>query len=115
MEALLMLNNAYFPYQNFRPAQAGHGVFVVSRIEEAQSLLPDYGGNPSFFYNNVQNEIYVKQFDVKTGLVNLRRFVESKEPVKTQNNKLEEEINLLKKEIQRLSSKKEAEVNDAEL
>lgn len=38
-------------------------VTLVSNIKEAEAAQPDPLGNPTFFYNMSQNEIYLKQFN----------------------------------------------------
>ena len=107
----------YFPYTNCKPVQTGYGVYPVSRVEDVDNFPPDYQGYPTFFFNTNKNEIYSKQFDHKTGLVNLNKFVLSNEPIKNNTAKLEDEIISIRKDINKLFSvlqPQEKEVKNAE-
>ena len=52
----------------------GFKVVPVANIEEANASQVDLNGNPVFFYNKGKNEIYVKQFNVQTGLADFYTF-----------------------------------------
>lgn len=67
-------DNRYNPYLN---QPQGLRVMFVSNKEEANATPIDVSGNPNFFYNRGLNEIYVKQFDVKTGITNFEKFIKS--------------------------------------
>lgn len=49
-------------------------VMPISNIEEVNRTPVDFNGSPTYFHNQTNNEIYVKQFDVRTGLSNLQVF-----------------------------------------
>ena len=52
----------------------GFKVVPVANVEEANASQIDLNGNPVFFYNKGKNEIYVKQFNVQTGLADFYTF-----------------------------------------
>ena len=41
--------------------------FTVTSKEQATNTPVDFNGLPTFFYNQNSNEVYLKQFDIKTG------------------------------------------------
>lgn len=101
-------NNAQYPYYNNIQALTGFRITTVARIEEASQLYPDLQGNPLFFFDQSRNEIYVKQRKVQTGEVELLRYTMSNEPLKTINSQasstnLEKEIDLIKRQLDRLN------------
>lgn len=106
-----MLNNPfYYPYNNnLQPAQTGFRGYPVSRIEEAQSALPDYQGNLVFYFNQAKNEVYLKKFDTQTGNVQFAIFTQSNQ----KTNDINEEISTIKTDITKLYSMLEKEVKDA--
>lgn len=72
--------------QNSLPQQAtGFKTIPVANIEEANATQTDMSGNPMFFYNKGQNEIYIKQFDIKTGAAIFQIFRHVAEPVAHEN------------------------------
>ena len=57
-------NNAYSPMNNRYSRNQGYVIVnLVSNIKEAEAAQPDPLGNPTFFYNMAQNELYMKQFN----------------------------------------------------
>lgn len=57
-------NSVYQPLNNRFSRNQGYViVYLVSSIKEAEAAQPDQSGNPTFFYNMAQNELYMKQFD----------------------------------------------------
>jgi hypothetical protein len=54
--------------------QIGFKVIPVANIEEANASQVDLNGNPVFFYNKGKNEIYLKQFNIQTGLADFYTF-----------------------------------------
>ena len=56
-----MTQNYFYPQQNFSKA------FTVTTKEQATNTPVDFNGLPTFFYNQNANEVYLKQFDVRTG------------------------------------------------
>ena len=77
---------SYNPYlQNFQaqmqqqhqvqqPQQQGYKVIPISNKNETNSVITDFNGTPIYFHNLSSNEIYIKQFDIKTGLATLQEF-----------------------------------------
>ena len=69
----------YSPYQpqqlqHQQPQQQGYKVIPVSNRNEVNSFITDFNGTPVYFHNQSTNEIYVKQFDIKTGLAKVQNF-----------------------------------------
>lgn len=99
--------NVQYPLSNYLPV-TGYWITPVGRFEEASQMHPDLRGNPSFFYDQSRNEFFVKQRKLETGEIQTLRYVLSNEPLKpiesqgTTTN-YDEEIGLLKREIERLN------------
>lgn len=70
--------NPYLPqYQHQTPqqqTQQGFKLIPVSNRNEVNSFITDFNGTPVYFHNQATNEIYVKQFDIKTGLAKIQEF-----------------------------------------
>ena len=68
--------NPYQPQQFQHPQQTAQGykVIPVSNRNEVNSFITDFNGTPVYFHNQATNEIYVKQFDIKTGLAKIQEF-----------------------------------------
>ena len=49
----------------------------VSSESEMNAITVDFNGMPTYFHNQQTNEIYVKQFDIKTGLTTIQKFIKS--------------------------------------
>jgi len=62
-----------FMYQ--RPV--GYKVVPVANEFEMNNITVDFNGTPTYFHNQNLNEIYVKQFDIKTGLTTTQKFIKS--------------------------------------
>lgn len=69
------------PYQQFNHPQTSinQGVqsfkmIPVSSKNEVNSFITDFNGTPVYFHNQATNEIYIKQFDIKTGLAKIQEF-----------------------------------------
>lgn len=85
--------------------QVGFKVLPVTNIEEANASQIDLNGNPVFFYNKGKNEVYIKQFNVQTGLADFYTFTrvenatktESKDEFKLINDKLDKLYSILEK------------------
>ena len=54
-----------FQQQQFQPNFSK--AFTVTSREQATNTPVDFNGLPTFFYNQNANEVYLKQFDVRTG------------------------------------------------
>ena len=65
--------------QNYLPQyrQVGYRVVPVSNEFEMNNITVDFNGTPTYFHNQNLNEIYVKQFDIKTGLTTTQKFVKA--------------------------------------
>ena len=86
----------------------GFKVVPVANIEEANASQVDLNGNPVFFYNKGKNEIYVKQFNLQTGLADFYTFskveataeapqIVTKDDVKLINEKIDGLYSILEK------------------
>ena len=68
----------YNPYYNSQPQQINptqsYKVIPVSSKNETNSAIADFNGTPLYFHNQSNNEIYIKQFDIKTGVTTLQEF-----------------------------------------
>ena len=68
-------------FQQFaQPTPQGFKVVPVTNIEEANASQVDLQGNPIFFYNKGKNEIYLKQFNIQTGLADFYVFAKAQAP-----------------------------------
>ncbi len=45
-----------------------HNIFV-DNIKEAETATIDFSGNPVFYFNKKENEVYLKQFNTQTGKI----------------------------------------------
>jgi hypothetical protein len=86
----------------------GFKVVPVTNIEEANASQVDLNGNPVFFFNKGKNEIYLKQFNLQTGLADFYTFsrvelateapqIATKEDFKVINEKLDGLYSILEK------------------
>ena len=70
-------NNPYAPHPNIPQTQqtsANFKLIPVSNKNEVNSFITDFNGTPVYFHNQATNEIYIKQFDMKTGLAKIQEF-----------------------------------------
>ena len=68
----------YFPQPyGFNRYQNGFRVVPIANETEINSIADDYSGIPIYFHNRSSNEIIVKQFDIKTGLTTIQKYVKS--------------------------------------
>lgn len=69
-------------YGFYQPQQQNFSkAFTVTSKEQATNTPVDFNGLPTFFYNQNANEVYLKQFDVRTGSAIWKEF-KTAEPVK---------------------------------
>ena len=71
------MQNYLQPYPNYRNQPIGYKVIPVSNLNEINNITVDFNGTPSYFHNQTNNEIYVKQFDIQTGLTSIQKFIKS--------------------------------------
>lgn len=128
-------NNQYM--QQYQPPQPVHTpqvqqsfkIIPISNKNETNAIIADLNGTPLYFHNLSNNEIYIKQFDIKTGLTSLQEFqkihpenVDSKENEKVTfetsfnainerldgfNNKLDKLLNSKVENVENKGSKKQ--------
>lgn len=104
-----MFNNSWlYPYTANLQQYTGFNVIPVGKIEEVKTIFPDLQGKPLFFFDQSRNEFFVKQRNVETGEVQTLRYALSSEPLKSTPEKdanyLDEQIQQLRSEIERLNS-----------
>ena len=78
------------PFQQYR--QLGFKVVPVANEMEMNNITVDFNGNPTYFHNQNLNEIYVKQFDIKTGLTTTQKFIKfdvNNNSSSAENNKID--------------------------
>lgn len=60
-----MFNYSPYTYNNI----------FVDNIKEAETSQIDFSGNPVFYFNKKENEVYVKQFNTQTGKIFFGKYV----------------------------------------
>lgn len=58
---------------NYRPL--GYRMVPIASEAEMAGVAVDYSGNPTYFHNQSTNEIYIKYFDIKTGLTPIIKYI----------------------------------------
>ena len=78
----------------------------IANEAEMNNYTVDFNGMPTYFHNQATNEIYVRQFDFRTGLTTTQKFVKS-EPSSKPNLESKEENNkdVLKEELNAIYGK----------
>jgi|GEM_PF-4168130 len=78
----------------------------IANEAEMNNYTVDFNGMPTYFHNQATNEIFVRQFDFRTGLTTTQKFVKS-EPTSTPVNeiKTENNIDLYKEELDAIYGK----------
>ena len=80
-----MQNYLQQPYQQgFNRYPNGYKVLPVASENEVSNITVDFNGTPTYFHNQMTNEIYVKQFDIKTGVTSVQKFVKNDSPIEKQ-------------------------------
>ena len=103
-------NNQFMPQYQHSQAQIqnnqGYRIIPISNKSETNSVIADFNGNPIYFHNQANNEIYIKQFDIKTGLAKLQEYkkVEIDNPIdnKEQANPYQDEFRLINERLEEL-------------
>ena len=82
-QRLAQMETQYSQFATPQPLQSqGFKVIPVTNIEEANASQVDLQGNPVFFYNKGRNEIYLKQFNITTGLADFYVFAKVEQTLK---------------------------------
>jgi len=70
--------NPYLPHGNYQQMQQqstpNFKLYPISKESDINSIVADFSGSPLYFHNQSNDEIYIKQFDIKTGLTNLKKY-----------------------------------------
>lgn len=78
----------------------------IANEMEMNNYTVDFNGMPTYFHNQATNEIYVKQFDIRTGLTTTQKFIKFEGNSKPNNEgKSESNINLLKEDFDALNGR----------
>lgn len=75
-------------YGNFRPVF--YKALPIANDAEMNNYTVDFNGTPTYFHNQMTNEIYIKQFDMRTGLTTLQKYVKFEQADKPVEEKKEE-------------------------
>ena len=75
-------------YGNFRPVF--YKALPIANDAEMNNYTVDFNGTPTYFHNQMTNEIYIKQFDMRTGLTTLQKYVKFEQANKPVEEKKEE-------------------------
>lgn len=93
------------PFNNFRP-QMFYKALPVTSEAEMNTYTVDFNGMPTYFHNQATNEIYVKQFDIKTGLTTTQKYIKFEADSKPiSESKTETDINTYKKDFECLNDR----------
>lgn len=98
-----------YGYGNYNQFQQNRPVFYkalpIANEAEMNNYTVDFNGTPTYFHNQMSNEIYVRQFDMRTGLTSTQKFVKF-EPISTpvEENK-EEKKDVYKEELDAIYGK----------
>ena len=95
---------AYQP--QFRPQMTFYKALPVTSEAEMNTYTVDFNGMPTYFHNQATNEIYVKQFDIKTGLTTTQKYIKFEADSKLINeSKNEKGINTYKEDFNALNER----------
>lgn len=91
-------------YGNYRPVF--YKALPIANEAEMNNYTVDFNGTPTYFHNQMTNEIYVKQFDMRTGLTSTQKFVKF-EPISTpvEESKEENKKDVFKEELDAIYGK----------
>lgn len=90
----------------YRPQQVFYKAMPVASEAEMNTYTVDFNGMPTYFHNQATNEIYVRQFDIRTGLTTTQRFIKSEGDSKPINeSKTEDNISLFKEDFNALNKR----------
>lgn len=91
-------------YGNFRPIF--YKALPIANDAEMNNYTVDFNGTPTYFHNQMTNEIYVKQFDMRTGLTSLQKYIKFEQDSKPVNESKEENNrDVLKEELDAIYGK----------
>ena len=100
-------------FANYRPYNLPYGnqqiyykTLPVMSKNEINNITVDFNGSPTYFHNQATNEIYIKQFDIRTGITSTQRFVKAEHDSKpAETIKQDEGINTLKNDLTALNDR----------
>ena len=78
----------------------------IANEAEMNNYTVDFNGMPTYFHNQATNEIFVRQFDFRTGLTTTQKFVKYELTDKPENeNKEENNKDVYKEELDAIYGK----------
>ena len=90
----------------YRPQQVFYKAMPVASEAEMNTYTVDFNGMPTYFHNQATNEIYVRQFDIRTGLTTTQKFIKFEGDSKPINeSKSEDNISLFKEDFEALNDR----------
>jgi hypothetical protein len=88
--------NTYQQFQpQYRQMQMVYKAMPVTSEAEMNTYTVDFNGMPTYFHNQATNEIYVKQFDIKTGLTTTQKYIKferANKPVEENKTEIDRSI-----------------------
>lgn len=69
------------PMQQQAQTTQAYRIIPVSSKNDTNAAIADFNGTPIYFHNQSNNEIYIKQFDLKTGVTTLQEYKRVEPPV----------------------------------
>ena len=94
----------YNQYQQNR--QMFYKAIPIANESDMNNITVDFNGTPTYFHNQMTNEIYVRQFDIRTGLTTTQKFVRfepSNKPI--EESKQENSKDVFKEELDAIYGK----------
>jgi len=99
--------NPYYPQPQQMTPQVNsiqtYKIIPISNKNDTNAAIADFNGTPIYFHNQSNNEIYIKQFDVKTGVTTLQEFKRVESPLS--DDKDTNNVNIYKNDFQSLNDK----------
>ena len=77
----------------------------IANEAEMNNYTVDFNGMPTYFHNQATNEIFVRQFDFRTGLTTTQKFVKSEPSIKPNLESKEKTKDLYKEELNAIYGK----------
>ena len=92
-----------FQHQPIQQTPQSFKLIPVSSKNEVNSFITDFNGTPVYFHNQATNEIYIKQFDIKTGLAKIQEFKHAESDLSHVEN--ESNANIYEKDFKALNER----------
>lgn len=86
----------------YQPRTFYRAVPIASEMEMG-GITVEYNGMPTYFHNQSTDEIYVKYFDIKTGLTPITKYVRADKPI--DESKEEEKANMYDEKLNAINER----------